>query len=243
MWIDYHYLNTKSPVEKLNALELRYERQHSKDLWFAGSVFLYDFPNALGDVSEAADGISTGTKVVGDIKSWGLELEAGYHKDKLKVDLSHSYTKLLKMSGEPGITWQNYSAAPFGFGNDFAQWENHITKIRAEYGLSDKLIVNGALCVLWGSPGGKDAAEYRNYLFPNWDYDLSLDEAFKTSAYLNLGAEYKWSKNTTLNVTGYNLLGLVDKDLNKRRIGFDRELPGRFRIQPVAIGASLTHRF
>jgi iron complex outermembrane receptor protein len=251
MWIDYNYLNTKSPIDKLNAFELRYERQHSKDLWFASSVFLYDFPNTLGDVPEALSSFSTGTKVVGDIKSWGFELEAGYHKDKLKVDLSHSYTKLLKMTGAEGITWQNYSAAPFGFGNDFAQWENHITKIRTEYELSDKLTVNGALCVMWGSPGGQDAANYRDYMghiyypvvLPNWDYALGFSKPFKASAYLNLGAEYKWSKNTILNVTGYNLLGLVDKDLNKRRVGFDQEFPGRFRIQPVALGASLTHKF
>jgi outer membrane receptor protein involved in Fe transport len=243
MWIDYHYLETKSPVETINAYELRYERQHSKNFWFGGSVFLYELPDALGDIWEVSEGVSTGTKVVGDIRSWGFELEAGYHKDRLKVDLSHGYTKLLKMTVKPGIPWQDYSAAPYGFGNDLAQWNNHISKIRAEYEVNKKLIVNGALCVLWGNPGGKDAAEYRNYLFPNWDYDLGFDKPFAPSAYLNLGAEYKWSKNTTLNVIGYNLLGLVDIDLNKRRIGFDRELPGRFRIQPVAFGASFTHKF
>jgi outer membrane receptor protein involved in Fe transport len=245
MWIDYHWFDIKSPTEKLNALELRYERQQNKDLWFAGSVFLYNLKDALGENPD--EGVGTGgtsSNVMGDVRSWGFELEAGYHRDKLKVDLSHSYTKLLHMADSPaGVTWNQYSAAPFGFGNDFAQWQNHITKIRAEYELSDKLIVNGVLCVLWGSPGGQDWANYRNYLYPNWDYQSGFAEPFKPSAYLNLGAEYKWSKNTTLNITGYNLLGLMDRDLNKRRVGFDDQLPGHYRIQPVAFGASLTHKF
>jgi outer membrane receptor protein involved in Fe transport len=243
MWIDDHTFNIKSPVEKLDALELRYERQHNENLWFASSVFLYNIPKALGEnPDEGVDTGGTSSKIMGNVRSWGLELEAGYHKDKLRVDLSHSYTKLLNMSDLPGVNWNQYSAAPFGFGNDFAQWQNHITKIRAEYGLSDKLIVNGTLCVLWGSPGGQDWAEYRHYLYAG-DYESGFDKPFEPSAYLNLGAEYKWSKNTTLNVTGYNLLGLLDEDMNKRRVGFDDQLPGHYRIQPVAIGASLTHKF
>jgi iron complex outermembrane receptor protein len=252
MYIDHTWFNTKSPVEKLDALELRYERQHNDNLWFAGSVFLYNVPDALGENQDnfprtffplPTDNGGTSSKTMGNVRSWGFELEAGYHKDKLKVDLSHSYTKLLNMSdASAGVTWNQYSAAPFGFGNDFAQWENHITKIRAEYGLSDKLIVNGTLCVLWGSPGGQDWAEYRHYLYAG-DYESGFDKPFEPSAYLNLGAEYKWSKNTTLNVTGYNLLGLLDEDMNKRRVGFDDQLPGHYRIQPVAIGASLTHKF
>jgi outer membrane receptor protein involved in Fe transport len=243
MWIDYNYLNIKSPVEKLNVYELRYERQHDEHLWLGGSLFLQEFPNILGETSEASVGTSTGTKVVGDLKMWGFELEAGYHADRLRVDVSHSYVKLIEMTGAPGVTWHDYSVSPFGVGNDLAQWHNHSTKLRAEYDLSDKWTVNGALAVFWGSPGGQDAADYRDSLFPNWDYKSGFDEPFSTSAYLNMGVEYRWSENTTLQFFGYNLLGLADKDLNKRRVGFDRELPGRYRVQPVAFGATLTHRF
>lgn len=243
MWIDYNYLNITSPVDKLNAYELRYERQHDDRLWFGSSLFLEEFPEILGDTSEVSTGTSSGTKVVGDLKMWGFELEAGYHTDKLKIDVSHSYTKLIEMNGAAGIAWQNYSVSPFGLGDDLAQWHNQTTKLRAEYMLTDKLTVNGALCVLWGSPGGQDAADYRDMLFPDWDYKSGFDEPFDVSAYLNLGAEYRWSKNTTLQIFGYDLLGWFDKDLNKRRVGFDRELPGRYRIQPVSFGATLTHRF
>lgn len=243
MWIDYNYLDITSPVDKLYAYELRYERQHSDNLWLAGSVFLYEMPGILGDTSEVAEGTSSGTKVVGDMKLWGFELEAGWKGKRLKVDLSHSFTKLIDMKGEPGILWHNYSAAPFGVGNDLAQWHNHTSKVRAEYQYNDRWLLYGSLCVLWGSPGGQDAADYRDQMFPNWDYMSGFKEPFKASAYLNLGAEYKWSPNTTLTFTGYNLLGLVDEDLNKRRVGFDRQLPGRYRILPVSFGVMLTHRF
>lgn len=243
MWIDYNYLDITSDVDKLNAYELRYERQHTENLWVGGSVFLYDMPGILGDTSEVATGTSSGTKVVGDMKLWGLELEASWKGKKLKVDLSHSFTKLIEMKGEPGILWHNYSAAPFGVGNDLAQWHNHTSQVRAEYQYDEKWLLNGSLCVLWGSPGGQDAADYRDQMFPDWDYLSGFEEPFKASAYLNLGAEYKWSPNTTLTFTGYNLLGLVDEELNKRRVGFDRQLPGRYRILPVSFGVTLTHRF
>ena len=97
--------------------------------------------------------------------------------------------------------------------------------------------------MLWGNPGGQDWAEHRNSIFPNWDYDTDFDEPFKASAYLNLGLEYRWNKNMTLNITGYNLLGLVDKELNKRRVGFDDQLPGHYRIQPTAFSGSFTYKF
>ncbi len=240
MWIDSNWAGVDSPIETLNAYEFRYERQHNSNLWFAGSFFLYNFDDVLAEVPNE----NTGTNVLGDVRTWGIELEASYRTDRLRVDLSHSYTKLDDMTLGPDMgNWNQFSAAPYGFGQDLAQWHNHTTKLRAEYDLSDKWTLNGALCVLWGTPGGEDWAKYRNAIFPNWDYDVDFDEPFGASAYLNLGAEYRWSKNTTINLMGYNLLGLIDKDLNKRRVGFDDQLPGHYRIQPAAFGASLTHKF
>ena len=243
-WRDHYWGDMDSPVEELDAFELRYERQHNKNLWFAGSVFFYDFSDALAELPD--EGVDTGSAtstVLGDTKSWGFELEAGYRKGKLELDVSHSFTKLLDMSNPSGDTWNQYSVEPFGFSDDYAQWHNQTSKIRAKYQLTDRLSLNGALCILWGNPGGKDWAEYRDYLYPDYDYDAGYEEPFEASAYLNLGAEYKWGKNTTINVTGYNLLGLFDEDLNKRRVGFDDQIPGHYRIQPAAIGASLTHKF
>lgn len=240
MWIDNSWAGVRSPIEKLDAYELRYERQQNDRLWFGGSVFLYNFDDALAEVPNE----NTGTNILGDIKTWGFELEAGYHTDKLRIDVSHSYTKLRDLTLNPDTTWWNqYSAEPYGFGDDLAQWHNQTTKLRAEYAVSDKLTLNGALCVLWGNPGGQDWAEYRNSIFPNWDYKLGFDEPFKPSAYLNLGMEYKWNENLTLNLTGYNLLGWIDKELNKRRVGFDDQLPGHYRIQPMAFSGSLTYKF
>ncbi|HOK67217.1 MAG TPA: TonB-dependent receptor [Anaerohalosphaeraceae bacterium] len=254
MWIDKNIHDMESPSEKLDALEWRYERQHNEHLWGGVSVFLYQFRDVLAEipdenVNSGAPG-GTGSKTVGKMRTWGFELEGGWRQDRLKLNLSHSLTKLLNITDAPTFNWADvytwwnqYTVAPFGFGNDLAHWYNHSTKLQAEYALNEKTTLFGTLSVLWGNPGGQDWADYRNHLFPNWDYDTAFKEPFKACAYLNLGLEYRWSKNTTVHLTGYNLLGLFDKDLNKRRVGFDDQMPGHYRIQPTAFSGSITCRF
>jgi outer membrane receptor protein involved in Fe transport len=199
---------------------------------------------AIRDMIDEWRNENTGSIVLGDVRTWGFELEAGYHTDKWKVDVSHSYTKLKDIDVHgAGEWWSQFSAEPYGFGNDLAQWHNHTSKLRAEYKFDDKLSVNGALCVLWGNPGGEDWAKLRDSIFPNWDYDAGFDNPFKCSAYLNLGLEYKLNPNAIITLTGYNLLGMFDKELNKRRIGFNEQMPGTYRIQPAAFSGSLTYRF
>ncbi|HOT72598.1 MAG TPA: TonB-dependent receptor [Anaerohalosphaeraceae bacterium] len=254
MWIDKHIHDMDSPTEKLNAFEWRYERQHNENLWSGASIFLHHFRDVLAEIPDENVGAGapggTGSKTVGKMRTWGFELEAGWRKDRLQLNLSHSFTKLLNITDAPPFNWgdvytwwSQYTVAPFGFGEDLAHWYNHSTKLQAEYALSDKLTLSSTLCILWNNPGGQDWADYRNHLFPNWDYDASFKEPFKTCAYLNLGLEYRWNQNTTVNLTGYNLLGLFDKDLNKRRVGFDDQLPGHYRIQPTAVSGSITCRF
>jgi hypothetical protein len=105
-------------------------------------------------------------------------------------------------------------------------------------------MLNGSLYVAWDNPGGKDWAEWVEMNRTDRDnYQEGFEEPFKPNAYLNLGAEYKWSKNTTLQITGHNLMGLIEDSFNKRRYGFDGYLPAKYRIQPVAFSIALTHRF
>jgi hypothetical protein len=51
--------------------------------------------------------------------------------------------------------------------------------------------------------------------------------------------QYKPNKNLTVNVTGYNLLGMFNKDLNKRNY-LETKGAGDFRSHAAALGVSVT---
>ncbi|HIF51214.1 MAG TPA: hypothetical protein EYQ42_06795 [Thiotrichaceae bacterium] len=115
------------------------------------------------------------------------------------------------------------TAAPFGFGNDLDSWSNHISKIDVSYDLSNHWRAHGNLQYLWGYPGTEDQVNFRNSTrATNAKFtDPGFDDSFKKSVFLNLGLEYKPSDKVTLNLVGYHLLGLIDKDLNKQTISVD----------------------
>ncbi|MBE3139580.1 MAG: hypothetical protein IMZ53_03250, partial [Thermoplasmata archaeon] len=85
-------------VETLKSLELRYERQQTDTIWLAGDIF-YNWHDILG---VGADW--TGNRLLGEMKSYGFEVEASYRKGKTRVDLSHSMSKLLEFDLNSGIT-------------------------------------------------------------------------------------------------------------------------------------------
>jgi len=223
--------------EKLAAYEFRYERQQTKELWLAGSLFYHD-----QDIVTAASGVAP----VGNLKSWGAELEAIYRTPRTTLTLSHGFTKQIKFNNEPGLgTFISASAA--GYGNDLANWSNNVTKLTGRYDLTDKWSVDGSLRVYWDFPGQKDYAKYvasASEYFPGTNaYDLTYDRVFGMGMLLNLGAQYKPNKNLTVRLDGYNLLGLVDHTLNKRLIGYDPMSGADYRAQAPAFGVSLSYKF
>ena len=229
MVMDDILFDKESQTEELMAYELRYERQHTAKVFFAGSAFYHDH-DVVDHVGDGA-----GTVPVGNVTSWGLEGELSFRGERLRLDLSHSYTKMLDMDLQPNIAQTFVSAEPFGFGDDFAHWHNHSTKLFSQYRFDDHWAVNGGIQKFWGVPGGEDYAEFRS--------SRGSDRAFTTNVYLNLGLQYQVDEATTFRIDGHNLLGLVDDELNIRRIGFSRSFPAQYRTQPAALSLSLTHRF
>jgi len=68
------------------------------------------------------------------------------------------------------------------------------------------------------------------------------ERSYRGSYYLDLGLQYKPKENLVINLTGYNLLGIFNKDFNKRNyvqvVG-----GGDFRSHAPAIGISLLYKF
>jgi iron complex outermembrane receptor protein len=226
-----------SQPEKLDSVELRYERQQNKNLSLAASVFSHYNLELIGWSNAAG-----GQAVVGTIKQWGLELEAIYHTDSTQLAVSHGYTKLREFElADPNMIVSDpfiqFSAEPYGYGNDLQRWANHITKITAQHKLNEKWTANGSLRVYWGFPGLKDYAKYNAN---RSSYPLRWERAYRASCFVNMGLKYDHSDRLTFQVNGYNLLGIIDRDVNKRNYGGEGYTD--FRSHAPSIGIFAIYR-
>ena len=212
--------NERTKPEILDSYEFRFERQQTKNLQLATSIF-------YNQIDIAAWGGSTYT-IVGEMDLWGIEFEDLYSTDRWKLQLSHSYTKMKSFDlADPGITDQVITAAPYDFGNDLAMWASHSSKIYAKYKINDKWSADGSVRAYWNFQGSKDMVDYRQSVvvsgpgssapgsavtFRNPGYN----DPFGATIFLNLGLDYKASENLTWRLDGHNLLGFIDHEFNKR---------------------------
>jgi iron complex outermembrane receptor protein len=228
--------HSNSEVEILKAYEARYERRVGDNVWLAADAFIHN-QDVIGWISSPDPGHTgpTGTE-----KLWGFELEASYVQNRFRFDISHGFTKLLDYKLAPGVTGViEDTASTGGYGNDLANWYNNISKMRVHYQVDDKLSLDSSLIVYWDNPGGEDYAGCTE----GWDYDPKARDVFYRNWYLNLGLQYQYSKNLTMRVDAYNVLGLFEEELNKRREGFNWSAPAEVRTQPVALGFQLVYKF
>jgi iron complex outermembrane receptor protein len=200
-----------SRPEKLDSVELRYERKHNAQFDAAASVFVH---YNLELLTWSGDHVAS----VGTQREWGLELEALYHTEHTRLGISHGYTKLYDFDLEPGMSTVNTSE-PYGYGDDLANWSNNVTKIVGQHKLNRDWTLDGSLRIYWGFPGLESYNEYTPgsmgpgstpAIEPDWE------KGYRGNYYLNLGLQYQPSKNVTFRLDGYNLLGIFDSDLNKR---------------------------
>jgi iron complex outermembrane receptor protein len=204
---------TRGATETLASFEFRYDRQQHKNLSLGFGTFV-ERNKAIG-----YNQVVERSEPVGTFDIWGIDLELNYQSDNTKLSFSHGYTKQLKASlAGPDIV-QGISAAPYGFGNDLANWSNNITKIAVVHKLNDKMNVSSSLRVYWKFPGAKDLADWNSTQVnprtiavadPGWE------KSYGTSAFLNAGLEYHPRKELTVRVDAFNILGWADKTLNKR---------------------------
>jgi outer membrane receptor for ferrienterochelin and colicins len=233
---------TLSQPEKFDSVELRYERQQSKNLDLATSVFIHYSLEALAWNNTTMESALTGTQ-----REYGFELEASYHTEKTRLTASHGFTKLYGFYLSPGQTTY-ITAKPYGYGSDLTNWSNNISKLTLEQKLDDKWTFYSSLHIYWGFPGLKDYESYSPYASgkasPNYIIEDGWERTYRGSYFLDLGLQYKPSKNLTIGLNGYNLLGIFDIDLNKRNYVEPGGAAGSdFRSAAPAVGVSLTYKF
>jgi outer membrane receptor for ferrienterochelin and colicins len=233
----WEYVNNDemSQPEKLDNYELRYERQQNENLWFAATAFINKLNVISWDTSAHA------TKNVGGQKVWGLEGEITYKKDNLELSASHGYTELIHFTLQSGASTY-LSAMPYGYGEDLANWHNHISKIQAKYTINPKWSVNASARLYWGVPGAKDYAKYQATVAGNTEApDMSSYDASKPAYFVNIGAEYKYSDNLTVRLDGCNLMGFLDEKYNKRL--YTQDTFNDYRCTAPSFIVSLIYKF
>jgi hypothetical protein len=66
------------------------------------------------------------------------------------------------------------------------------------------------------------------------------EKTYRGDYFLNLGLQYKPGDDLTIGVTGYNLLGIFNRDFNKRNY---LDSSGDYRCHAAAIGVSVEYKF
>ena len=194
------------------------------------------------------------SRFMGTVQFYTLEGVISYHTSKYELSLSHLYTGLIDFKLARSRTKvQNISANAYGYGNNFANWHSNITKFRFDYNFNKKLKFISSLRIFWGLDGAKEMADYNKenysatdtlphgqiirYRLPYYD---SSTEAFKADAYLNLSLRYNLNKQATLYLHGYDLLGLVDENLNKRNYF---QTSSNYLIEEPSVSIAINYKF
>ncbi len=218
--------------EKLDSVELRYEREQSDALDLAASVYVHYNLDLI-----TFSGADSAPVPVGVQRDWGFELEGYYHTENTRFGISHSYSKLYDFSLQPGKSTIVTSMGN-GVGNDFARWSNHITKVTAEHKLNDRWTLDGSMRVYWGFTGLKDYDHYQRDANGNTFIKGGWNRSYRGNYYLNLGLQYQPNEDLTFRVDGMNLLGIFNKDFNKRN--YDGEM---YRSHAPSVAFTMVYKF
>ncbi len=229
--------NGKLDVETIDQGEISFGHQFTQS-WKYGLSFFFNHHKIIAFSPKAFD-----TVPLGKVDTLGAEFQLSHQDDRFDFWLSHSYVQLLDFSLDEPLKAQNISAQPYGYGNDLANWFNHATKLFLTWHLTERLDWNTSLRVYWSLPGGEDLSDYNKDVLggrPSVALAQGSDRAFGTSAFLNTGLQYRWSRYLSVSVTGYNLLGLIDDDLNKKNY-FQRS--SQYRDLAPSVALKLSYRF
>jgi len=158
--------------------------------------------------------------LLGTFESWGWEVEANYDMGSTYLIASHGYVKLMDGQLVDPTIIQGISAMPYGFGDDFANWSNHLSKIAVAKDIAEGTNISSSLRVYYGFPGGRDLADYNRTLgTPSGSIsqaDVGYNKSFRGNYFLDFGLQREWTEHITLRADLYNVLGWCDINLNKR---------------------------
>ena len=226
----------ESPNEELESWEASYKRQLSEH-WSAGLTLYY-----LSNKIITFNPVPFSQSLVGTATSGGLTATLSYHDDPWGFSLSHNINQLLDVAETPGAASQIALTSPYGLDDNFTHIANHNTKLQAYVKFTDELRLDAFLRVYWHYDGQSDFYDYSKtattpipgYTAPG---DKNFEPFFGPITRFDMSLTWDVSPNHSLRLSGYNLLGLIDQDLNREVLGVG---PAYLR-QPVSF--ALTYEF
>ena len=171
------------------------------------------------------------------------EGELSYRTDSMKVALSHSWTKASDFSGNTDSIFNFTTSAPFGYGDDLIAWSNHLTKLNATFDVTPELSSSVSVIHYWGFPGSQDYADWSRDPANPFGIFLNPSDgskaAYKGATFVNLGFEWKISKQASLNVTAHNVLSILDERLSRR----SNRISSEYTLEPAAFSLQFIYKF
>jgi iron complex outermembrane receptor protein len=239
----YHTEGEEGDLETIDNLEFIFDYDYSK-VWHMSFSAYYNHHRVV-----AYNDAIKETGRIGTVDFYGFEGVVHYHWGNMDLILSHNYTKQLDFTlNDPETLRQNISASVKGYGNDLANWPNHMTKLNMTYRLNRQVTWNSSLRIYWGLPGALDMAYYNMDNFSDEKANIYLrlplysdsERAFEESVFFNTGITYRYSDALTFSLNGYDLVGLFDQSYNKRNY-FQRT--SHYRETAPSLSVRMTYRF
>ncbi len=233
-WAVDHGKETSEPEEAI-CFEIRYERQQTPNLLLSTGVFHLDLDIISWDPGDWGEN-NAKTDKVGKIRQAGCEFELLYKTNRTQLALSHGFTKLIDFKQLNNANTL-LTAELYGYGDDLANWSNHVTKFTMNYAMKERWEANGSARIYWGFPGARDFAEYLTDNASPISLESGYDQPFGASVYLDAGISYNFTPQMALALRGYNLMGLLDLKYNKMLYGFNSYAD--YRAFAPSIGLSI----
>lgn len=213
---------SKVENEVIDFAEFRYDYFGEYGSKFGAALFYQDVEVLAYNTAQDR------TRQIGEYNAWGLDVEYSYEHDQHRVMVGYGYTDLITFTPGPDGNEQNFSAQPYGIGDDLTHWAKHTLNMSYFYDYSDDVFFDASLRFFLDFDGAenmalvytRDAQVPPAVATPNVasqrDITPGYDAPFRPNAYLNLGATYGLADNIDLRLEIHNALGFIDQDLNKR---------------------------
>lgn len=240
LWAQWERDHSISKPETLRSYELSYERKLT-DQWRASIDSFYEDWRAIGYSSTLLEQVS-----LGDFQMLGGEFVLTFTNRTTRLTLSEGVTKLMHASvpSSLGAAGQGITSAPYGYGNDLAEWAPSITKVAALHDVGKKWTLSSSVVYYSGFPGAQAYANYNASLSKPVSGAPLSDPGFSTpygpNLYVNVGVEFRPSDRWTFRLDGYNLAELADTTLSKRNYYFRLS---EFSVEPASMAFSARYRF
>lgn len=232
-------LDREEGTETVDFLELSGDFELMKGLAISPNAFYSDYHIIAWNPSIRR------VNKVGNLTYYGFGVTGTYVGGGHDLKLSHQLTKPLDLVFEDPETYtsNNVTTSPYGYGNSFQNYPDHLSKVVYRYSISDWLTLTSSLQVIWRMEGAEQAAEYNRDVLGDVHGNVISDSSvpFESSAYLHLGCVVKdLLEGLSASIFAYNVLGMFDENLNKR-VEFQRT--SQYRIQPTSFSVKLSYEF